>query len=218
MDDEELVLARQLHDLLEKAVGGDRARRVVRVVDEHQAGPGEVVGRELVEVGREAKLRLERQQDRLRAREQRPAGIDGIAGVRDKRDVARVEEGEAQVVEALLGADRRNDLCVRVDLDAEAAAVEAGQGRPELLTPPVRRVLVGAGVGHGGLHGLDHVGEGRVVGVADPEVDHVDPGGALFRHLLLELGELVRRDRPEALGGIGESHRAGQAIGRSDRD
>ena len=81
MDDEDLVLARQLDDPLEEPVGNDRARRIVRVVDEHQARPGEVAGRKLVEVGREAKLRLERQQDRLRAGKQRPAGIDGIAGV-----------------------------------------------------------------------------------------------------------------------------------------
>ena len=212
MDDEDLVLARELYDLLEEALGRDRARRVVRVVDEHQARPCEVAGRELLEIGREATLRLERQQDGFRAGEQRPAGIDGITGVGYERDVARVQEGKAEVVEALLGADRGDHLRSRVDLDVEAAAVEAGQGCPELLTPPVRRVVVRAGIGHGGLHGLDHVGEGRVVGVADSEVDHVDPGGALFRHLLLELGELVRRDRLEALGGIGESHRAGQAI------
>ena len=141
----------------------------------------------------------------------------GVPGVGRQRDVARVEEGEAEVVYALLGADRRNHLRVRVDLDLEPAAVEVGQGCPELLAPPVRRVGVGAGVGHGGLHRLDDVRERRVVGVADPEVDHVDARGALIRHLLLELGELVRRDRAEALGGIGESHRAGQAIDSSWR-
>jgi hypothetical protein len=54
---------------------------------------------------------------------------------------------------------------------------------------------VGAGIGDRGLHRLDHVPERRLVGVADAEADHVDPGLALDRDLALELGEHVRRDR-----------------------
>ena len=41
-----------------------------------------------------------------------------------------------------------------------------------------------------------------MIGVADAEADHIDAGGALLRDLHLELGEHVRRNRPEALGGI----------------
>ena len=134
---------------------------------------------ERVEVGHEAELRLQRQQHRLGAREQRAAGVDGVAGVGGEGDVARVEEGEAEVVDALLGADRRDHLGLGVDLDAEAAVVEAGERVAELLAAAVRGVLVRCRVGDGRLHRLDDVREGRRVGIADPEADHVDPGRLL---------------------------------------
>jgi hypothetical protein len=54
-------------------------------------------------------------------------------------------------------------------------------------------------VGHGALGGGDDRLERRHVGIADPEADHVDPGGALRRHLALQLGEQVRRDLLEAV-------------------
>ena len=120
MDDEELVLTGKLDDALEEAVGGDRAGRVVRVVEEHQPRlPAPRVDR--VEVGRKAELGHERQHDRLGAGKQGAAGVDGVAGVRGERDVAGIEEGEAEVVDALLGADRRDHLGLRIELDAEAA-------------------------------------------------------------------------------------------------
>ncbi len=48
-----------------------------------------------------------------------------------------------------------NDLALGVEFYGEAAAVEVCDGGAELGAPAVRRVLVGAGVRDGPLHGLD---------------------------------------------------------------
>ena len=211
------MLAGELDDPLEEAVGDDRAGRVVRVVEEDQARAAQVLGgRSRRGRGRSRAPARSGSTHRLGAGEQRPAGVDRIAGVGGERDVARIEEGEAEVVDALLGADRRDHLGLGVDLDPEAAVVEAGEGLAELRPAAVRRVLVGARVGDRRLHRLDDVRIGRHVGVADPEADHVDPGLLLRRDLALELGEHVRRDRLEALGGVGERHRAQEATRARD--
>ena len=88
-----------------------------------------------------------------------------------------------------------------IDLDAEAAVVEVGEGLAELLAAAVGRVLVGGRVGDRLLHRLDDVVVGRLVGVADAEADHVDAGGLLLGDPSLQLLEHVGRHRLEALGG-----------------
>ena len=96
-----------------------------------------------------------------------------------------------------------------VDLDAEAAVVEVGEGLAEVLAAAVRRVLVRGRVGDRLLHRLDDVGVGRLVGIADPEADHVDAGGALLGDPPLQFLEHVGRDRLQALGWIGDGHGRG---------
>src|SRR3954452_16796648 len=118
--DEDLVLAGELYDALEEALRYDGAGRIVRVVDEEQPGGFELVRRDRVEVRGETQVRAERQEMRLGAGQDRPPRVDGVARVGGERDVARVEEGEAEVVDALLRPDRGNDLRDGVDLDAEA--------------------------------------------------------------------------------------------------
>ena len=86
-----------------------------------------------------------------------------------------------------------------VDLDPEAALVEARERLAELLAAAVARVLVRAGVGDRLLHRVDDVRVGRRVGVADAEADHVDAGGALVGDPPLQLLEHVRRHRLQAL-------------------
>ena len=205
MDDEDVVLAGERDDQLEEALGDDRAGRVVGVVEEHQARLRRGIRRHGAEVGGEAQLGQQRQQLRLRPGEHRPAGVDGVAGVGGERDVAGVEEGEAEVVDALLGADRRDHLALGVDLDPEAAVVELGEGLAELGASAVARVLLVGRVGDRLLHRLDDVRVGRLVGVADAEADHVDAGGALLGDAPLQLGEHVGRHRLQALGGCGDA-------------
>ena len=136
---------------LEQAVGHHGAGRVVRVVqvEEPRAAPP-----------RRRRSRRGPARSRARARsgistasapdEERPARVDRVAGVRRQRDAVGVEEGEVQVEHALLRAERRDDLGLGVERDAEAALVEARVRLAQLRSAAVRRVLVRAGVGRRG--------------------------------------------------------------------
>ena len=165
--------------------------------------------------------RQQRQQEGLGAGQHGPGGVDRVAGVGCERHVAGVEEGEAEVVDALLGADRGDHLVHGVDLDAEALQVEVREGLAELGPAAVGGVLVRARVADRLAHRLDDVAEGGRVGVADAEADHVDPLLGLLLDLALELGEHVGRDRLEPLGGVGQRSRApgaeGYEIGERER-
>ena len=199
------MLAGEGDDQLEEALRHDGAARVVGVVEEHQARLRRGVRRHGAEVGDEAQLGQQRQQLRLRAGEDRPAGVDGVAGVGGKRDATGVEEGEAEVVDALLGADRRDHLALGVDLHLEAAVVELGEGLAKLGSSAIAWVLLVGRIGDRLLHRLDDVRVGRLVGVADAEADHVDAGGALLGDAPLQLGEHVGRHRLQAPGGCGDA-------------
>ena len=66
-------------------------------------------------------LGQQRHQHGLGARKERAAGVDGVARVGRGRGVAGVEERQADVEDALLGAQGRDDLRLRVEVHAEAA-------------------------------------------------------------------------------------------------
>jgi hypothetical protein len=124
--------------------------------------------------------------------------VDGVARRRDERGIARLEEHPHEVDEALLCTHGRDDLCLGVELDAEAAAVEVCAGEPELRDAAGGRVAVVVGL-RGGLLQLRHsnVGRGKV-GVPEAEVDDVLAGTAQVERQLADRREDVRRERVDA--------------------
>ena len=80
---EHVVLAGELHRRLEEALRHHRAGRVVRVVEEHQPGAPAVLGRDRVEVGREAALGQQGHHHGLAAGHQRDRPC--TRGSRDRR-------------------------------------------------------------------------------------------------------------------------------------
>ena len=155
--------------------------------------------RDGLEVGLEAELADEGQRHRLAAGQHGAGDVDGVAGVGGQSDVARVEEGEADVGDALLGAQQRDDLGGRVELHAEARGVEPGHRLAKRRLALVAGVLVRRGVGGALRQRLDDVGRRRQVGVADAEADDVDAGGAALGDLALDVGEQVGRQALHAL-------------------
>ena len=107
MDHEDVVLPGELDHAVEEVLRHDGAGRVVGVVEVHQLGPLGDIGVDAVEVGHEPELGLERHQHGLGSGQPRPARVDGVAGVGRERVVAGVQEGEVEVEDRLLGADRR---------------------------------------------------------------------------------------------------------------
>jgi hypothetical protein len=98
------------------------------------------------------------------------------------------------VADAFLAAEHRDQLTVRIELDAEAVTVEARRRGPELLGAMVRRVLVGPWVARRFGQRIDDRRRRGKVGVADTEADDVDAGLLGLGYLPLQLGEEIGRD------------------------
>src|SRR5207249_9101804 len=128
--------------LFEETGGGDRAGRVVRVVDEHEARAVELVCRDRAEVWCKPAFGQERKEDGLGVREQWPPGVDGVARIAGERDIVRIEEREVDVIDAFLAAKRGQHLRVGIERDAEAPLVKARDCLTECWPSPVRRILV----------------------------------------------------------------------------
>ena len=126
------------------------------------------------------------------ARHQEAEGVDRVARVGHEHDVARRGDRLRHVGEALLGAERGDDLAVRIELHAEAAAVIGGLGAPQ----PGDAARGGIAVGARPADRLDQLVEDmlrrRQVGIAHAEIDDVGAAGARRRlqavHLLEHVG------------------------------
>ena len=96
--------------------------------------------------------------------------------------------------EALLRAERQRRLGLRVELDAEAVAIELADRRSEVREAAARRVAVVARQERRLPQLLDGDLRRRDVGIAEAEVDHVLAGAAQLELEALDLGECVWRE------------------------
>ena len=78
------------------------------------------------------------------ARHQEAEGMDRIGRVRAQHHVARRGDRLRHVGEAFLGAERRDDLRVGIELHAEAAGVIGGLGAAQAGNAARGRIAVGA--------------------------------------------------------------------------
>jgi len=88
-----IVVLRELHGVLEELQRSRGAGGVVRVVEEHQLGILRRIRGDRGEVGQEAVLRQQGHLDNIAARHQCVDLVDGVAGVGNQADVARVDHG-----------------------------------------------------------------------------------------------------------------------------
>src|SRR5207244_4645186 len=115
-----------------------------------------------------ALLWLERHQHRLGSGEPRTARVHGVAGVRRQGEVAAVEEGEADVEDRLLGANRRHDLALGIEAHVEASLVEVTYRASAVCTAAVARIAMRLRLAHGLLHRLHDQPRRGPVRLADP--------------------------------------------------
>ena len=174
------------------------AGRVVRERDhEHPwLGPADVPGLvqalERVDAGRHGHL------PQVGAGEQRPVDVDRVARAGHDRRVARLEQRPHQVREALLRPDRVRDLRLRVELDAEPARIQRGDGLAHPRDAARERVAVVARQPRR-LGELLHRDLRRGdVGIAEAEVDDVHAAAARVDLQLVDQLEDVRREVGDA--------------------
>ena len=71
----------------------------------------------------------------VRSGDDRAVNMDGIAGVGHQHRVARIEDGQAQVRDAFLGADGDDGLGFRVEIDVVAGFVPVADGLAQAREP-----------------------------------------------------------------------------------
>ncbi len=139
-------------------------------------GRGHESSQRLEQVLEEVLVGAEAHVAHLGAGEDRTPDVDRIRRARHERGVTRAEQHPHEVGEALLGPDGAAHLRVGIELDAELALVEVGDGHPQLRDAAAGRVPVVARVAHRLDQLVDRDIGRRHVGVAEAEVDDVDPG------------------------------------------
>src|SRR5690606_35821130 len=130
-DHQQIVLHREVRDGRQFVGGEDRAGRVVRGVQEQQAGARGDQGAQFVEV--RAEVRGAQGERYARRARHRDAGGVRVVVRLDRDDlVARLEEGEQRGGDRLGGPGRHQDLRVRGPAQAVEALLVGGDGGTEL--------------------------------------------------------------------------------------
>ena len=138
--------------------------------------------------------------------------VDRVARRWDERCVAGLDQRPHQVDEALLGAHRRDDLGLVIEVDAEAPPVEIRAGQSQLRDALRGGVAVVVGLRRRLLQlGDGHVGR-RQVGVAEAEVDDVLTGPSQLEGELTDHGEDVGRQPVEPAEGVRHGVRSSPAV------
>ncbi len=213
VDEVEAVLAGELDEAREKgqldALGG----RVRREVDDQRLGARGHAWDQVFELREEGLLVVDGDADDVGSRNDGAVDVDGVAGVGDQDGVARVEDGEAEMGDALFGADGDDGLAVGVEIDVVAGLVPVADG----LAQAGDALGDGVAMGDGLLRGLNHLvndvfGRGAV-GVAHAEVDDVFSAAARGD---LHLPGDVKDVRREALNTAELFHDDSSVKGRRD--
>ena len=99
--------------------------------------------------------------------------VDGIAGIGDEHGVARIENREAEMGDAFLGADGDDGFGVGIEVDVVARLVPVADGLAQARNSLGDGVAMGDGLLRRFNHLVDDVLGRGAVGVAHAEVDDV---------------------------------------------
>ena len=102
-----------------------------------------------------------------------PVNVDGVAGVWNEHGVARVEDGEAEMGDALLGADGDDGLGFGVEIDVVARLIPIANGAAQARDAAGDGVAVRGRLARRFDKLVDDVLGRGAVGVAHAEVDDV---------------------------------------------
>src|SRR5262245_53811720 len=125
--------------------------------------------------------------------------MDGVARVWYQNDVTRRRDRLRHVGEPFLGAERGDDLSVRIELHAEAAAIIGRLRTTQSGNTARRRVAVGTRLAQRVFEFFDDVRGRRQIRIAHAEIDDVRTRVAGLRLCLVHLFENVRRQTANAV-------------------
>ena len=173
LDEPEAVLAGERDEAREERQLDALCGRVRREVDDERLGARRHARDDLFKLREKAFLVVDGNADDVRAGDDRAVNVDGVAGVGNEHGVARVEDGETEVGDALFGADGDDGLGVGVEIDVVARLVPVADGLAQARNAAGDRVAVRRGLPDRLNQLVDDVGGRGAVGIAHAEVDDV---------------------------------------------
>ena len=147
----------------------------------------------------EGRIGLDRHRADGASRHEEAEHVNGVGRIGNNDHVARGGDRLRHVGEAFFGAERGDDLRLRIELHAESARVISGLGAAQARYSPRRRIAVGTGAADGLLELLHNMRGRRQIGIAHAEVD--DVGAAIAGDGLgaVDHLEYVRRQAADAV-------------------
>ena len=168
-------------------------RRIGRVVDDQRQRLRNRMAYRALQGRNEAVVGLDLHRSNHAARHDEAEGMDRIGRVRAQHDVAWRGDGLRHVGEALLRAERGDDLGLRIDFHAEAARIIGGLCAAKPGDAPRGGIAVGARIAHHVAQLIDDGLRGRQVRIAHAQIDDVGAPRPGTRLQAIDLFEDVRR-------------------------
>ena len=109
----------------------DRGGGIIGVVQVHELGAVEHIGRDFVQLQQETRSRRQRVAIRLGTREHSPALVHGVARLGDDRHIARIEQRHREMGDPFLRSQERVQLGEGIEPHAEAPLHVGGGGLAE---------------------------------------------------------------------------------------
>ena len=164
---------REGDDVLVEVERRDQRGRVRRIVEDQRQRLRDRMADAALQRRDEAVVGLDLQRADDAARHDEAEGVDRIGRVRAEDDVARRGDRLRHVGEAFLGAERRDDLRVGIELHAEAARIIVGLRAAQAGNAARGRIAMRARVAHDFAQLVDDGFRRRQVGIAHAEIDDV---------------------------------------------
>jgi hypothetical protein len=170
-------------------VGG----RVRRIVEDQRQRLRDRMAHGALDRDEELVVGLDRHGADHAACHQKAEGVDRIGRIRAQDDIARRGDRLRHIGEAFLGAERRDDLRVWVQLHAETAGVIGSLRLAKTRNTARGRVAVGARIAHDVAQFVDHGLRRRQIRISHAEIDDVGAGRSRARLQAVDLFEDVGR-------------------------
>ena len=177
----------------------DAGGRICRIAGDHRDRLRDRMQQRALERREEFRIGLRRHRADHAARHQEAEGVDRIARIGHEHDIAGRGDRLRDIGEAFLGAERRDDLGVGIELHAETARVIAGLGAAQPGNALGGRIAVGARLAERLLQLLDDMRRRRQVRIAHAEIDDIGAAVAGGRLGAVDLLEHIGRQTANAV-------------------
>ena len=145
MNNQNVVLRAECNQLLEQIGSRSLTRRHIGIVHQHHLHALQTGSLDSLEIGQETRLLVQRVGNHHTTRQLNRCAISGIARVGNQHLIAHIEEGLADVHQALLRAEQRQYLRAEIYLDIVVTLVPIGKRLTQNRLALIRHIFVNIG-------------------------------------------------------------------------